>query len=720
MADLQKLLAQMTVKEKIGQLTQYNGNVFSQKETETTGPRTSLGLTKEDIAVSGSVLNCFHADTMREIQNEHMKNDRNQIPLIFMLDVIHGFRTIFPIPLGMGASFDTKLVEDCSKMAAKEASACGCQATFTPMVDYVRDARWGRVMETCGEEPMLNGLMGAAQVKAFQGDDLKDPDTLATCVKHFAGYGGAEAGRDYNTVELSMNQLREFYLPAYKACIDAGTTMVMPSFNSLNGVPSVGNKWLLQDLLRKEWGFDGMVISDFAAIEELIAHGVAENQKEAAKMAFSCECDMEMSSSTYIHHLEELVAEGTVTMEQLDKATMRVLELKDRLGLFDDPYRGASAEKYERVALLPESRALVRRAAAECAVLLKNNCVLPFPTDVKKIAVIGPYADNHRIIGFWSCSGVAEESVTVAQGIQNAIPGAQVTVVSGCGMEWNDLDRSGFDAAVAAAKEADIVILALGEPDDYSGEGNCRTDIGLPGVQQQLAEAVIDANPNTAVVLFNGRPLAIPALDKVSPAILEMWFPGTEGGNACADILFGKHNPGGKVTMSFPKASGQCPIYYNHPQTGRGKAPKDEDKRLRYCSNYIDCGNMPLYPFGYGLSYSKFVYEGLELDKTEMTAEDTITVTVTVRNDSDIAGKEVVQLYMRDLVASTVRPVQQLIAFEKISLAAGETKQVKFTVTEPMLRFWGLEGKFISEPGKFQLSTGCADHLLHTKEFILK
>lgn len=720
MADLKRLLSQMTVKEKIGQLSQYNAAVFNQKETDTTGPRSDLGLTPQDIATAGSVINCHNVEVMREIQDKHLAEDRNKIPLVFMLDVIHGFRTIFPIPLGMGASFDTALVEECSRMAAKEASACGCQATFTPMVDYVRDARWGRVMETCGEEPMLNGLMGAAQVRAFQGEDLKSHDTLATCVKHFAGYGGAEAGRDYNTVELSESQLREFYLPAYKACLDAGTTMLMPSFNSLNGVPSVGNKWLMLDLLRNEWGYDGMVISDFAAVQELIVHGVAEDQKEAAKLAFACQCDMEMSSSAYIHHLEALIDEGVFTEEQLDRAVMRVLELKDRLGLFEDPYRGASAEKFESVILTPENRALARKTAAECAVLLKNNGVLPFSQNVKKIAVIGPHAREHKILGFWSCNGVGAETVTVEEGIRNAMLNAEIMVAQGCGKEWDDWDRSGFAEAVAIAKEADIVVLALGEPDDYSGEGNCRTDIGLTGVQQELAEAVIAANPNTAVVLFNGRPLAIPALDKIAPAILEMWYPGTEGGNACADLLFGKRNPCGKVTMSFPKSTGQCPIYYNHPQTGRAKSPKDEDKRLRYCSNYIDCGNMPLYPFGYGLSYSNFVYESLELDQTEMTADERITVTVTVKNDSDVPGKETVQLYMRDLVASTVRPVQQLIAFEKIQLAAGETKQVQFTVTEPMLRFWGLEGKYISEPGKFQLSTGYADHLILTKEFVLK
>ena len=720
MADIQKILSQMTLDEKIGQLGQYNASLFDDTQTNITGPLTQLGLTEEDLKHVGSVLNCFDVDKIRAIQERHLAEDPNKIPIIFMLDVIHGFRTIFPIPLALGCSFDPELVAECSKMASKETSACGVHATFTPMVDYVRDPRWGRVMETCGEEPLLNGIMGAAQVKAFQGDDLKNIDNVATCVKHFAAYGGAEAGRDYNTVDVSERLLREAYLPAYKACIDAGTTMVMPSFNSLNGMPATANKWLMQQILREEWGYDGLVVSDYGAVSDLVVHGVAADDKEAARMAFECECDMEMCSSTYIHHLKELIQEGVFTEEQLDKAVLRILELKDRLGLFEDPYRGGSREKYEALCLSDQSRALVRKAAAECAVLLKNNGILPFAPDAKKVAVIGPFATEHAIIGFWSCSGVNDESITMEEGIRNALPDAHITAVAGCGKEWNDLDRSGFGDAVAAAKAADIVVLCLGEPQDYSGEGNCRTDLGLPGVQLELAKQVVEANPNTAVVLFNGRPLAIPELDAVAPAILDMWFPGTEGGNAAADLLFGKVNPSGKVSMTFPKTVGQCPIYYNHPSATHIK-PADKDLvRMRYCSNYIDSGNLPLYSFGYGLSYSKFVYEDLVLNTDKMTADGAIEATVILRNDGDVSGKETVQLYMRDMVASAVRPVQQLIAFEKVELAPGERKEVRFTVTEPMLRFWNFENQYVSEPGLFRLSTGYADHLLHTKEFVLK
>ncbi len=720
MNNLSHLLEQMTLDEKIAQLAQYNGNLFDASESEITGPMMELGLSQEDLNRIGSVLNCFHTETILQIQQEHLRKDRNKIPLLFMLDVIHGYRTIFPIPLAMGCSFDEELVSQCSKMASREAAAAGIHATFTPMVDYVRDPRWGRVMESCGEEPLLNGRMGAAQVKAFQGEDLSQPHNLAACVKHFAGYGAAEAGRDYNTTELSTHVLREYYLPAYKACIDAGVAMLMPSFNSLNGIPATAHPWLMQDVLRQQWGFRGLVISDYAAISDLMVHGVAADAKDAAKQAFACGCHMEMCSSTYIHHLKELIREGTFTEAQLDEAVLAVLELKNKLGLFEDPYRGASVDTYEAVCANPASRTLVRKAAAESAVLLKNNGILPFDTEVASVALIGPMADEHGIIGFWSCNGRDSESITVKQGIENALPHAKISCVKGCSNDWDDTDTSGFDEAMTAAKNAQIVILCLGEPQDYSGEGNCRTDISLPGMQLQLAEKVIQANPNTAVVLFNGRPLAIPELDKLAPAILDMWFPGTEGGNAAADLLFGKANPCGKLSMTFPRSTGQCPIYYNHPSATHGKSAAEDLVRKRYCSNYIDCGNLPLYSFGHGLSYSHFVYEGLTLSGHTMSARDSITATITVTNASDRPGKETVQLYMRDLVASTVRPVQQLIDYQKVSFEANETKQIQFTITEPMLRLWNPRDQFVSEPGKFQISTGWADHLVHTQEITLE
>ena len=711
--DIKKLISEMTIDEKLGQLTQFGAGVFSCSAAGDTGPLTYWGLKPEDLYRMGSILNFSGAEEMRALQKMHLDGDRFKIPMLFMMDVIHGYRTIFPIPLALGASFNSDIVKECTRMAAKEAKAAGVHVTFTPMVDYVRDARWGRVMESCGEEPMLNAVMGAAQVEAFA------EEGMATCVKHFAAYGGAEAGRDYNNVELSEHILRELYLPAYKACLDAGAEMLMPSFNVLNGVPSVGNKWLMNKILKEEWGYDGIVISDYSAVAELIAHGVAEDKKAAAKMAFECGCDIEMCSNTYFEHLKELIDEGVFSEEQLDKVVYKILKLKEKLGLFEDAYTGASPEAERETFLTEENLQIAKNAAIESAVLLKNNGVLPISKETQKIAVVGPFADEHKIIGFWSCMGKNNESASVADGIKVKMPNAEITVIKGCGNEFNDYDMSEFEAAVKAAKNADAVILCLGEPQDYSGEGNCRCELDLPGIQNELAKAVIEANPNTAVVLFTGRPLAIKKLDAIAPAILNMWFPGTTGGSAAADLLFGDANPSGKITMSFPKFTGQCPIYYNHTNTGRPKLPDDDDKRCTYTSNYIECGYLPLYSFGHGLSYSNFVYEDLTLSSNEMTKDSSIEVSITVYNDSDIAGKETVQLYMRDMVGSTARPVQQLIAYEKIALGAKERKTVKFTVTEPMLRFWNLNNEFVSEKGEFRLSTGFADHLILTQSFEL-
>ena len=709
--DLKSMISKMSVHQKIGQLTQYNAILFLDTTAEITGPMQKFGLTKDDLATVGSVLNFSNVDEMKAIQDEHLKNDPNKIPMVFMMDVIHGYRTVYPIPLGLGCSFDPELAEECSYMAAKEASASGVQVTFTPMVDYVRDARWGRVMETCGEEPRLTSEMAKAQIRGFQGENMADADRLATCVKHYAAYGGGEAGRDYNLVELSERELREYYLPAYKACIDAGAPMLMPSFNSLNGIPSTVNPWLMKKVLKQEWGFDGMVISDFNAVGELLKHGIAADEKEAAKLAFRHGCDMEMSSSTYFHHLEELLNEGVFTMEQLDAAVLRVLEFKDKLGLFEDPYHGADKEKAESLFLCPQHREIARRAAEESAVLLKNDGLLPLSEKVSKVAVIGPFANNHAIKGFWACRGQDDETTTVYEGVCNLLGEDKVTTAAGCGNLWDDTDVSGFAEAVELAKQADAVILCLGEPQNYSGEGNSRTDLHLPGMQEELARQVCAANPNTAVALFNGRPMAIPEIHKIAPAILTMWFPGTEGGSAAANLLFGRANPSGKLDMSWPFNAGQCPIYYNHPNTGRPKWGKTVLHK-GYASDYIDCPTLPLYSFGHGLSYSKFAYSDLKVSAYELEKNGSIEVSVTVKNDSDRAGKEVVQLYMRDLVASVVRPVQQLIAFQKLEFAPGEEKTVTFTVTEEDLRFWNFEGKHISEPGDVRLMVGCADNFL--------
>ena len=706
---IKNLIAKMTIREKLGQMTQLNGMFFCQTDAELTGPNEQIGIHMEDLSIIGSTLNLSTAEEMKEVQSKHMENDPNHIPMLVMKDVIHGYRTIFPIPLAMGASFDPDLMEDCSRMAAKEASASGVHVTFTPMVDYVRDARWGRVMETAGEDVLLNSRMGAAQVRGFHGDGYQHQGNLATCIKHFAGYGGAEAGRDYNTVEISERLLREYYLPAYKACLDAGAPMVMPSFNSLNGVPSVANSFLMNQILRKEWGFDGVVISDYAAIKELKTHGVAKDNREAALKAIKCGCDIEMMSVNYLYEIEKLVEDGIVSQTEIDASVEKILSLKWDCGLFEDPYHGASPEKEAECQLTKENRALAEIAAEKCAVLLKNDGILPFSKQVKKIALIGPFADNQAIIGNWHALGNESEVISLATGIKNLLPDADITVIEGCSAEWNQQNKTGISVAVEAAKAADIVILCVGELQSYSGEGNSRTDLKLPGVQEKLCKAVCEVNPNTAVLLFNGRPLVLNELHRCAPAILEMWFPGTEGGNAAAKLLFGDANPCGVLSMSFPKAVGQCPIYYNHPSTGRPKI-SDENTFRRCRSNYIDCGNLPLYPFGHGLSYSSFRYESMELDSHELTPDGKIKVTVKVSNQSDRDGEKVVQLFFHDLVASTVRPIQSLLDFKKVMIPSGKTVTVEFFITEPQLRFYDLDCSYHSEAGDFDLFVGYADH----------
>lgn len=716
--DLNKLLSQMTVKEKIGQLMQLNANFFANTDAKITGPASDIQHDTEVLANVGSTLNFSTAEEAIRIQKEHLERDRNKIPMLFCMDIIHGYRTIYPIPLALGASFDPELVAECTRMSAKE-SAAGCvNLTFAPMADYVRDARWGRVMESCGEDAFLNGIMGEVQVKALQGDDLSNFENIGACAKHIAAYGGAEAGRDYNSVELSEHILRQFYLPAYKKCLDAGSVMVMPSFNNLNGIPSTANPWLMKKVLREEWGYEGIVISDYAALKELCNHGVAADLYEAARMGFDCGCDIEMMSTAYCNNLEKLIEEGVFSEEQLDRSVMKILQLKKDLGLFDDPFRGTTAEKEWEVCLTPENRDIARRAAEECAVLLKNNGVLPFSKDVKRIALIGPYADNRSIRGPWSAHGKDQDTVSVKEGIEKLLPNAEIVVAKGCSAELHDTVTDGFAEAVEAARNADAVIICVGEPAAYSGEGNSRADIELPGMQDDLIISVCEANPNAAVVVFNGRPLALTKFNDHPAAILEMFFPGTEGGTAVADLLFGEANPCGKLTMSMPKTSGQCPIYYNRTNTGRPKRIQG-DAHQKYSSSYVDVDILPLYFFGEGLSYSKFEYESMTLDKKEMKRDESITVSVTLKNVSDRKGKETVQLYMRDMVSSTVRPIQELIAFEKIELDGGESRTVTFEIREDMLRLWNPCNEYVSEAGEFTLMVGYADHFVLTDSFRL-
>ena len=715
---LRELLSRMTLEEKAGQLAQCNAGQFIENSLGITGPDGELLPAEEQNRIMGSVLTFENAAQAKALQDRHLAADRNRIPLLLMLDVIHGLRTTYPIPLAMGCGFDDALTAECADMARAESSACGVHVTFNPMVDTARDARWGRILETYSEEPLINGRMGAAIVKATQGADLSDPENIACCVKHYAAYGAPEAGRDYNTVEISERMLRESYLPAYRECLDAGARLIMPSFNSLNGIPSVANKWLMNRVLRGEWGFDGVVISDYNALGELIAHGVAEGPKDAARLAMEAGCDIDMVVNIYYRYLAELVREGTVSEEALDAAVMRVLTLKNDLGLFENPYHGASEEKEREVYLCPAHREIARRAAEQTAVLLKNEGILPLRKDLKKAALIGPFAEETRLNGFWSRPGAEKDTVTIPEGIRNLLPDLELVIEKGCGAEIGDTDRSGIAAAVKAASSAEAVILVLGEPENDSGEGRSRAEVTLPGPQLELAEQVIAANPNTAVVLMNGRPLVLTELARMAPAMLEMWYPGTEAGNALARLLWGDANPCGKLSVGLPVTTGQYPMPYNRMNTGRPK-PGPDSRPVPFTSCYLDMPNLPLYSFGYGLSYTTFEYESLVLDREEMAKEDTLKVTVTLRNTGNRSGREAVQLYLRDRVASVVRPVQQLIDYRKVELAPGERAEVEFTVTEKQLRLWNFDCEEVSEPGVFEISCGWADHLLLTKAFTL-
>ena len=716
-----EILANMTLKQKIYHLQQLTTATFlTTKESKyeiITGPDSKVKLDKDMIYDVGTSLNLVGAETMINAESNYLKNSKYKIPLMIMQDVIHGHRTLYPINLGVAASFDRALAKELAAMAAKEAALDGMCVTFAPMVDLVRDPRWGRVMESSGEDPYLNGEIAKATVEGYQGDMGKY--NIAACVKHFAAYGAAEAGRDYNTVDISERTLREYYLPAYKSAVDAGVKMVMTAFNIVDGVPCVGNKHLVKEILRDEWGFDGVVISDYGAYEEMIAHGACEDKKEAAFLAMDAGCDIEMMSSCYVEHLEELINEGKVTIEQVDKAVLRILDLKEELGILDNPYRSVNVEEAKAVQLSFEHRAIARRGAIESAVLLKNDGILPFSKEVDSVAVIGLLGATGAIHGSWHCGGKVEETVSVLEGLKSLL-GDKVKYARGCAIEYDSTDESLFDEACQLAKESKCVVLCLGEHQEYSGESNCRTSIDLPEIQYKLLDRILEVNKNVAVALFTGRPLAISRLDKAAPAILNMWMPGTEGGNACASLLFGDSVPSGKITMTFPRALGQCPIYYNHYTTGRPKAEEDDEKFVRFTSCYLDMPNSPLYPFGYGLSYTSFEYSDFTLSSNTMNRGETLVASVKVKNTGKYKAKEAVQLYIRDVKGSCVRPVKELKGFEKITLDIGEEKTVSFKITEEMLKYWNRDLKFVAEKGEFMVFIGKDSTCKPFASFMLK
>lgn len=723
------LLGKMTLEEKIGQLNQRTG------QWEMTGPAPQNSNSQElleDLKKGrvGSMLNVVGAVATRKAQQLVVENSRLGIPLIFGYDVIHGQKTMFPIPLGEAASWDPSLAELSSSIAAKEATAMGLHWTFGPMVDVGRDARWGRVMEGAGEDTYLGCAFAKARVYGFQGDDLSSDVTLAACAKHFAGYAFSEAGRDYNAVEIGGESLHNVVLPPFKAAADAGVATFMNSFNTIDGLPATASDYLQRTKLKGQWEFEGFVVSDWNSIGEIIQHGAAADLKEAALRAIKAGSDMDMEGHAYLTYLKELVNSGDVKTKYIDDAVRRILRIKYRLGLFEDPYKYCNEEREKNDVYTTEHREAARKVARESMVLLKNdNNLLPVSESVKSIAVIGPLAnDKDSPIGNWRAQGESNSAVSLLEGIQNVAGDKyKVSYAKGCDLSigkrsfqdlltYNENDRSGFAEAVKVAKLSDIVLLALGEDCYQSGEGRSQTDIRLKGLQLELFQEVQKANKNVVVVLMTGRPVAIPEIAKDAMAILETWHAGSEAGNAMADVLFGAYNPSGKLPMTFPRNVGQVPIYYNHKNTGRPSGA--EDQTLWSC--YTDSPNTPLYPFGYGLSYTQFSYANLKLDKSDIARGEKVKVAVTVTNTGQLTGQEVVQLYIRDEVAKYARPVKELKGFEKIELAPGESKQVEFTLGIEELGYFHPNGTYVLEPGSYKVMVGGSSNTTYETSFVMK
>ncbi len=715
-----ELLSKMTLDEKIGQLNQYNGDWGA------TGKITPDGDKETQIknGMVGSMLNVAGVDKTRKLQELALQS-RLRIPLIFGQDVIHGFRTTFPIPLAETASWDLDLMEKSARIAATEAAAYGIHWTFAPMMDISRDPRWGRVMEGAGEDTYLGSKVAVARVKGFQGKGLGNTDAVMACGKHFAAYGAAVGGRDYNSVDMSYRQLNETYLPPFKAAVDAGLATLMNSFNDINGVPATGNSYILRNKLKGEWDFKGFVVSDWGSIGEMVPHGFAQDRKDAALKAMIAGSDMDMESRCYRDYLKQLVNEGKVPMAIIDDAVKRILLKKYELGLFDDPFRFCNEAREKAQENNLEHRKFAREIGAKSIVLLKNNAVnghklLPLSTQSKSIALIGPFMKatvaNH---GFWSIAFPDDSLRIVSQydGIKHSTKNSS-TLLYAKGCNINDNDRSGFAEALETAKKADVVVISLGEAHDMSGEARSRSNIHLPGVQEELLKEICSTGKPVVLLINAGRPLIFDwAADNV-PAILYTWWLGTEAGNSIADVLFGDYNPSGKLPMSFPRTEGQIPIYYNHYNTGR---PAKDDGDKNYVSAYIDLPNSPKYPFGYGLSYTSFDITNLRLSSSKMALnEGKIEASVDVKNSGNYDGEEVVQLYIRDLVGSVVRPVKELKGFKKIFLKKGETSSVTFLLTSEDLKFYNNDVQFVNEAGEYDLFVGDSSNASLKEHFALE
>ncbi|NZA27405.1 beta-glucosidase BglX [Luteimonas sp. SJ-92] len=697
-AAVEALLARMTLEEKLGQLTQYRGRGSD------TGPRVPEGGEAQIRGGQvGSFLGVYGADYSRQMQQVAVEESRLGIPLLFAHDVIHGFRTTFPVPLAEAASFDLEAVENAARIAAVEATAHGLHWTFAPMVDLARDPRWGRIVEGAGEDPHLGATMAAARVRGFQGADLAAADTMLATAKHFVAYGAAEGGRDYNTVDMSERTLHETYLPPFRAAVEAGVQSIMPAFNEVAGVPMHAHRPLIEDLLRGEWGFDGVLVSDYNAIQELMPHGVAATRADAGILGLEAGVDVDMVSGIYLEDVAAAVRDGRLDEAFVDASVRRVLRAKHRLGLFDDPYRYSDPAREKAVTLTEEHRGAARDLARKSFVLLKNeDDALPLSAGaLRTLAVVGPLADDRReMLGNWVAAGRPEDVVTPLAGLREAL-GSDVRILHARGADIDGDDTSGFAEALEAARRADAVVLFLGESQEMSAEANNRTTLDLPGVQEQLARAVHATGKPVVAVLFGGRPLSVNWLHENVPAIMMAWFPGTEAGHALADVLLGGHAPGGKLPVTFPRNVGQVPIHYNHKNTGR---PPDADDK--YTAKYLDVHWSPLYPFGHGLGYTSFRYDALRVDAPRIRRGDAVEVEVRVTNTGRRAGEEVVQLYLRDDVASVTRPVKELRGFQRVALQPGESRRVRFRLEPEALAVLDAGMRPVVEPGTFTVFAG--------------
>ena len=705
------VLRLMTLSEKIGQMNQ-----VSSKE-DPTGQLTECSNEEELIRSGqvGSMLNVVGVERTRHLQEIAVNDTRLHIPLIFALDVVHGYKTISPVPLAESCSWDMDLIEKSSRVAAEEATASGIQWTFAPMVDIARDPRWGRVMEGSGEDPYLGSAIAKARVRGFQGTDLSAYNTMAACAKHFVGYGAAEGGRDYNTVDISKQRLRELYLPPFSAAADAGVATFMNSFNEVMGVPATGSTYLVRDILKGEWNFPGVVVSDWGSVAELIPHGVAEDKCDAAQLAVTAGCDMDMEGYCYVSSLEKLVREGVVSESLIDDAVRRILRLKFDLGLFDDPYRYCDAEREKAEILSAEHRKVVREMACKSIVLLENReGILPLDNRCKNIGIVGPLADNpDDMLGSWCARGDGKDAIGILQGIKQAVgKGVRIRYAKGCEIEGDD--RSGFSEAVQVAENSDVVIVCVGENRFMSGEAASRTRLTLPGVQRELLKAIKETGKPIVLLLSNGRPLVLDWEKENIGTIVECWQLGSEAGNAIADVLFGKYNPSGKLTMSFPYNEGQIPVYYNAKSTGRPYVPN-----VRYVTRYLDCPNVSLYSFGYGLSYTRFEYGELKLDKDTMFPGEKLRIDVSVANVGNYDGEETVQLYIRDVCSKITRPEKELKGFKKVFLKKGERTDISFELSLADLEYVLADGSRESDPGLFEVFVGGNPDDVKKAEFIL-